>query len=116
MDIWEKPFSKEMLRDSENLIISCPQSSLVKELFHILRESGVTWGTGDTLDISESYWERYKKEMCYRVRPDRTITFGSKPFYSREQDYARYAKCTFYGEDTTFEPASDDDLRALIGI
>ena len=108
--MWDAPFDESMLSLEQGVVIRCPKESLSHELFDILAEYGIRWN-----DITQTRWNSYEADTCYFVR-------GSELLFGPSEDadirpYNSYTRCTFFGNNTPdFETASDEDLRAFLGI
>ena len=48
--MWDEVFEPSMLDDQDILIIHCPTEELAEELFPILKDHGIKWGSGESLN------------------------------------------------------------------
>lgn len=113
--MWDKPFDVSML--SHNVIILCQSESLAQELMCILEENGVKWCGGDEPPTDDTRWDEHCEETCYWVESKR-LSYGDKDYAEEdsEEEYGHHIKCTFYGEAEDFEPASNGELMAFLGL
>lgn len=112
--MWDKPFDVSML--SHNVIILCQSESLAQELMYVLEENGVKW-CGDEPPTDDTRWDEHCEETCYWVE-SKHLSYGDKDYAEEdpEEEYGDHIKCTFYGETEDFEPASNGELMAFLGL
>ncbi len=114
--VWETPFDEAMLQgepENREIIIWCPQGSLTAGLMEILSVHGLKWNDGTALTDSIE-WTRYKEDTCYWIRGKR-VTWESRGF-AEDDKFSNYIKCTFYGQNSDFEPANEAEMRAFLGF
>lgn len=112
--MWETAFDLSMLE--HNVIILCQSEQLAEELMVVLGENGVKWRGGEP-PTDDSRWDEHCEGTCYWVE-SRRLSYGSKDFADEDPDeeYENHIKCTFYGETEDFEPASNGELMAFLGL
>lgn len=113
--MWETAFDPSMLVDSK-VIVNCPDVDLVESLMTILAEGGVKWCNGETPSKYNSSWNDNKEKTCYWIE-NGSMTYKDMQ-YAEEyaDDFPNHIKCTFYGETEDFEPASNGELMAFLGL
>lgn len=113
--MWDKPFDISML--SHNVIILCQSESLAQELMYVLEENGVKWRGGDEPPTDNTRWDEHSEGTCYWVE-SKHLSYGDKDYAEEDPDeeYGNHIKCTFYGETEDFEPASNGELMAFLGL
>lgn len=104
----DTPFKESMLESG--VIIHCPNEDLVGELFEILRDHGVQWYGGESMN--DTYWD--DSDVCYRIMKRGIMRRGDVYCYS-DYEYRDYIKCTFYGVEPDFE-ISDAGFEAIISV
>lgn len=113
--MWETSFDPSMLAGS--VIVSCPDAALVEELMNVLAENGVTWCVdGETPTKFNARWNDNKESTCYWIE-DGIMSYEGKQYAEDyADDFPNHIKCTFYGEAEDFEPASNGELMAFLGL
>lgn len=112
--MWETSFDESML-DGHDIIIHCPDKSLVDELMETLERYGVRWYGDNELPTLDSRWDEFSGETCYWVE-DGKMTYGDVGD-AKDGRYSRHIKSTFLGTKTPdFDIATDDEFRLLLGI
>lgn len=107
--IWpETPFEESMI--GSGVIIHCPDKDLAEELFDILRDNGVNWWAGESMD--DTLWNG--EYACYHIMASRYMKRGDVYYYNGSE-YNNYIKCTFYGTEPDIE-ISDASFEGIISI
>lgn len=112
--MWEKPFEPSMLND--DVIIFCPEEELAPALMELLAAYGVKWDLkGRLVNHGSNFWGHRREKTCYRISNKR-MRYSSRAYYEVAEQFQHYIKCTFYGETEDFEPASNSELMAFLGL
>lgn len=112
--MWETPFDTAMLADSR-IIVNCPNENFVQELMDVLAANGVVWQGGrEAPSKYNSRWNEHKEGTCYWIEKYK-MAYESME-YAEDHEFEDYIRCTFCGISDDFEPASDGELMAFLGL
>ena len=103
-----------MLGNINGVVINCPTVEAYVEMVRVLDEHGFRFANGVSPIDQDVDWAEHGKDFCFYAQGKR-IYYGPK--YSTEHSpWSGYAKCTFYGMESDFEPADDSEMNTFLGF